>query len=77
MEMVLNINGDLSQRIMDTANTREHIRELAEKLTPPRYAWPKELPYDSILNAISDAATDRCGYGGTLYLFSYPTFTLS
>ena len=58
MEMILGINGDLSRRIMTTANTREHIRELAEKLTPPRYAWPKELPYDSILNAISDVAAD-------------------
>ena len=58
-EMILGINGDLCRRIMETASTREHIRDLATKLTPPRYQWPKELPYDSILNAIGDAAAEK------------------
>jgi hypothetical protein len=58
-EMILGINGDLCRRIIETANTREHIRDLATKLTPPRYQWPKELPYDSILDAIGDAAAEK------------------
>ena len=52
MEMILSINGDLSRRITETASTHLHIRELADKVippVPPRYAWPKETPFDSPL----------------------------
>ena len=56
MEMMLSINGDLSRRIAETASTHQHILELADKVVPPvppRYAWPKETPYDSPLQVLS------------------------
>ena len=52
MEMMLSINGDLSRRITETASTHQHILELADKVVPPvppRYAWPKDTPFDSPL----------------------------
>jgi hypothetical protein len=58
-EMILGINGDLCRRIMETSMTKDHIRELSERLTPPRYAWPKDAPQKSVIGAIGGAAAEK------------------
>ena len=58
-EVILGINGDLCRRIMETTTTKEHIRELAERLAPPRYAWPKGAPLKSVIGAIGGAAAEK------------------
>jgi hypothetical protein len=58
MELILKINGDLSKRIADTVSARAHMSDITERFIPPRYAWPKELPYDCIQNIVSEVAAD-------------------
>jgi hypothetical protein len=46
MELILDINGDLSTRISDSVTARAFISDVTDRLIPPRYAWPKTLPHD-------------------------------
>jgi hypothetical protein len=50
------VNGDLCNTILAREKTKERVIQFASLYTPPRYTWPKQLPYTEILSVINDAA---------------------
>lgn len=60
MDLILHINGDLCETLVLREEKKENILRLAEKYTPPRYAWPRSLNkpnYQDILTVVNEAAT--------------------
>lgn len=60
MEMVLEVNNDLLNTVVAREESKARIVEMAGKIVPPRYAWPKKLQYpnfEEVMDVISDAAT--------------------
>lgn len=54
--LMTTVNGDLCNTILARERTKERVIEFASLYTPPRYSWPKQLPYTEILSVINDAA---------------------
>jgi hypothetical protein len=53
------VNGDLCNTILAREKTKERVIQFASLYTPPRYTWPKQLPYSEILSVINDAADNN------------------
>ena len=54
--LMTTVNGDLCNTILAREKTKERVLQFASLYTPPRYTWPKQLPYTEILSVINDAA---------------------
>ena len=54
--LMTTVNGDLCNTILAREKTKERVIQFASLYTPPRYTWPKQLPYSEILSVINDAA---------------------
>ncbi|KAJ1420582.1 hypothetical protein B484DRAFT_399826 [Ochromonadaceae sp. CCMP2298] len=57
MDLIIKINGELSDTLINREQTRAEILRLSGKIAPPHYTWPKEIPYTNILDVINEAAT--------------------
>ena len=60
--LMTTVNGDLCNTILAREKTKERVIQFASLYTPPRYTWPKQLPYTEILSVINDAADNSTQY---------------
>eukprot|EP01033_Poteriospumella_lacustris_P007792 gene7792-5605_t len=56
VEMILKINGELCETLLARESAKREVMRLTRALTPPRYTWPKEVPYHDILHAVNETA---------------------
>ncbi len=54
IDVIIKVNGDLCDTLIDREKAKgKFLRALSP---PPRYTWPKEIPYNNILQVVNDAA---------------------
>lgn len=56
VDMILKINGELCETLLARESAKREVMRLTRALTPPRYTWPKEVPYHDILHAVNESA---------------------
>jgi hypothetical protein len=64
--LMTTVNGDLCNTILAREKTKEKVIQFASLYTPPRYTWPKQLPYSEILSVINDAADSSSTHTGQI-----------
>lgn len=58
LDLVLKVNEELCETLIQRERSKSNLLKLTKSYSPqPRYSWPKEVPYSSILHVIKDAAT--------------------
>lgn len=58
MELVIRINEDLCDTIVAQEQSKARIMRFAGKYQPPpHHQWPKEVPFNNIMDAVATAAT--------------------
>jgi hypothetical protein len=54
IDLILKINGDLCQTLIQREKAKnQFLRTLSP---PPRYSWPKDVPYNNVIDMVNDAA---------------------
>lgn len=57
MDLIIKINGDLCDTLHSREKAKHKLLKMSRSLSPPpRYAWPKEVPYHNVLHVINEAA---------------------
>lgn len=56
LDLILKINGELCETLLSREAAKREVMRLTHAITPPRYTWPKEVPYHDILHAVNESA---------------------
>jgi hypothetical protein len=56
IDIILKINGELCETLLTREAAKREVMRLTHAITPPRYSWPKEVPYHDILQAVNETA---------------------
>lgn len=57
IDLVIKINGELCDTLVAREEAKARLKRISRSLSPPpRYQWPKEVPYSSVMQVINEAA---------------------
>ena len=58
MDLIIKINAELCETLISREKAKAEVLRLSGKLVdvPPHYTWPKEIPYNSILEIVQQAS---------------------
>ncbi len=57
IDLIIKINGELCDTLVAREEAKARLTRISRSLSPPpRYQWPKEVPYSSVMQVINEAA---------------------
>lgn len=57
VDLVIKINGELCETLIAREAAKAEVLRLSRSLSPPpRYSWPKEVPYNNIVHIVNESA---------------------
>lgn len=56
VDLVMKINGELCETLLAREAAKREVLRLTRAISPPRYTWPKEVPYHDIVHAVNASA---------------------